>query len=498
MNSTFKPALLLMGGRAAGVAVGFFIPLVLVRLFSQAEFGMYKQVFLVYATLYGIAQVGMAESLFYFLPNAGRRGGRFAANALSGLMVAGTVVLAAMVGFGPMLARWMGSGQLGIPMALMGVYLLLMLTAAVLEISMITGQRYRLAAGTYSVSDLARAALYLLPLLISPTLEALLAGAIAFAVLRVIATFVFLSRQFGRELRPDAGLMRDQLAYAGPFALAVVLQILQSNLHNYAVSWKFDSASFAIYSVGCLQIPLIDLVFSSASHVMMVRMGRARSEGRLEEAHAIWTDTTRKLALVFFPLVCLLLVSARDLITFLFTPAYAASVPIFMVWSLTILASAFQVDGVLRVFARTRFIFVMHGLTLILVLALIVPMMSTFGMVGAAMVSLIATFAAKGLGLLRIRSVMRQPLRTFMPWRSLATTLALSLIAAVPAWIVAAESVSLPPFIALTLIAAVYVLAYAVLGLVCGVITPAERQALLAPLRRLMPVSPQPEESRAP
>jgi hypothetical protein len=93
---------------------------------------------------------------------------------------------------------------------------------------------------------------------------------------------------------------------------------------------------------------------------------------------------------------------------------------------------------------------------------------------------------------------MPQPLRTFMPWRSLATTLALSLIAAVPAWIVAAESASLPPFIALILIASTYVLACAILGLACGVLTPAERQSLVAPLRRLIPVSPQPEESRAP
>ena len=34
----------------------------------RAEFGTYKQLFLIYATLFGVAQLGMAESLYYFIP----------------------------------------------------------------------------------------------------------------------------------------------------------------------------------------------------------------------------------------------------------------------------------------------------------------------------------------------------------------------------------------------------------------------------------------------
>ena len=69
------PELALTLGRSVGFAVSFFIPVVLVRMFDQTTFGSYKQLFLVFSTLYFIAQVGMAESLFYFVPQtAGRRG----------------------------------------------------------------------------------------------------------------------------------------------------------------------------------------------------------------------------------------------------------------------------------------------------------------------------------------------------------------------------------------------------------------------------------------
>jgi O-antigen/teichoic acid export membrane protein len=497
MSSTFKPALLLMGGRTMGVAVGFFIPIVLVRLFDQSEFGTYKQVFLIYATLYGVAQVGMAESLFYFLPPAGRSGGRYAANALIALGVAGLASFVLLAAAGPGLAQGMGNPALAGPVVLMGLYLLFMLMATVLEIAMISRQRYRLAAASYSASDLARALLYLLPLALWPGLEGLLLGAVTFAALRVAATLAFLAREFGRELRPDWSLLRRQAAYAGPFAVAVAIQIVQTNLHSYAVFYSFDAASFAIYSVGCLQIPLIDLVFSSASHVMMVRMGRARAEGRLDEARRILEDITRKLALVFFPLVCLLIVSARWLIELLFTPAYVAAAPIFMIWSASILASSFQVDGVLRVFARTRFIFFMHSVTLVLVMALIAPFLWMFGLPGAAAVSLIATLAAKSVGLWRIKRLLGAPLRSFLPWKALGATLLLSVAAGIPSWLVMVES-GTGPLVTLLLGGTVFVAAYGTLALACGLVTRSEREALLLPLRRAVAAAPHPEETRAP
>jgi O-antigen/teichoic acid export membrane protein len=51
-----RPAFLLVAGRTTGFVVSFVIPVVLARLFSRADFGTYKQLFLIYATFYGLAQ----------------------------------------------------------------------------------------------------------------------------------------------------------------------------------------------------------------------------------------------------------------------------------------------------------------------------------------------------------------------------------------------------------------------------------------------------------
>src|SRR4029077_18339282 len=108
----FRAELVLTLGRSVGFAVTFFIPVVLVRVFDQATFGTYKQLFLVFATLYYITQVGMAESLFYFVPQAQGRRGAYVANAAVGFgalgLASGTLLWAAA----PAIAVWLNNAAL--------------------------------------------------------------------------------------------------------------------------------------------------------------------------------------------------------------------------------------------------------------------------------------------------------------------------------------------------------------------------------------------------
>jgi O-antigen/teichoic acid export membrane protein len=214
-------------------------------------------------------------------------------------------------------------------------------------------------------------------------------------------------------------LLNKQLTYALPFQLAVLVETLQWNFHQYAVSYYFDAATFAIYAVGCLQIPLVEFLYTPASNVMMVRMSEAIRDGRNKALLPIWYDTTRKMALVFFPLVGLSLVASSDLIVFLFTESYRASVPIFMIWSTITLFATLQTDGVLRVFAETRFILLLNAIRLVFIVASIHWFLSTFHLLGAVMVTGIATGIGKGLALVRMKALLQIGLSRLLPWRGL-------------------------------------------------------------------------------
>lgn len=482
-SAVLKPALLLMFGRTLAFAATFFIPVVLARIFDPAHFGAYKQLFLVQSTVHLIGQIGMATSLYYFLPLAPRDAGRYVANSLLFLAGAGMVGCAAVIFGAPQISGWLSNGELSHYLRWIGFYLLFTIPAASFEIVLVSRGKFLWASATYAVSDFARAAASILPVVLFHDLELLLKANVFAAALRLaIAVFYFRS-EFGVNLRPDRKLLRQQLAYCLPFSVAVLVEILQWNLPQYAVAHLTDPATFAIFAVGCLSIPLVDFAASPACDVMMIRMQENLAAGRNQAVLEIWHDTTRKLALLFFPLVALVVVAAKDIILLLFTAKYAASIPLFMVWSILILLSTLQVDGVLRVFAQTRLILALNLMRLAIIAGLMHWSLSKLGLIGPVLVIVLATVAFKVAALLRMRRLLEVRAIDLLPWRNLAALLGASASAAAIAFAVRSQLEAAAVVLLLAMFA-IHTSLYALLVWKFDLLSSSERLAIAAQVRQ--------------
>ena len=459
-------------GRATAFAASFFLPVVLARVFTPEIFGTYKQIFLLQATLYGIAQIGMAESLFYFVPAGRDRAGRFAANALVALALSGLVIAGALVLAAPLVAYWFESPSLTRHLPVLAVALWLLLVSAPLEIVLTARQRYLRAAAAYGATNLVKALLLLVPALITGELSWLMAGAVAYGALRLAATIAVLRREFGKGLAVDRSLLSEQLLYVLPFAAYGLVEVVQLNVHQLAVSAWTDPATFAVYAVGCLNVPLVELVAAPASHVLMVGLREAEANEVPDRGLSLWRGTTLHIATIVVPCVALLLVLAQPIIVLLFTDAYTASVPVFRVMVVALLLAVWQTDGVLRSRAEMRFLLLLGVFKLAVILVTIRPLMSAFGLTGAALSMLLATAAGKAIALVRMRRAFDGSLRRLVPWRGLAVVGGASLIATALAWAVE-RAVPGPPPVALASSTVVFASAY--LLLVAGA-RPARRE----------------------
>lgn len=459
-------------GRATAFAASFFLPVVLARIFSPEVFGTYKQIFLLQATLYGIAQIGMAESLFYFVPAGGDRGGRFAGNSIVALALAGLVTAGALVVAAPRVAYWFDNPALVQHLPILAVALWLILVSAPLEIVLTARQRYLRAAAAYGVSNILKMLLLLLPALVTGDLKWLLVGTVVYGALRVMATLAIARREFGRALSPDSSLLREQLLYVLPFAAYGLVEVAQANVHQLAVSAWTDPATFAVYAVGCLNVPLVELVAAPASHVMMVGLREAEASDAPDHALRLWRDTTLRVATIVVPCVVLLLLFAHPIIVLLFTDAYSASVSIFRIMLLVLVLCFLQTDGVLRSRAEMRFLLLLGVYKLAAVVLTIRPLMGVLGLQGAALSMLFATASSKAIALVRVRRSFGCSLRQLLPWRGLAVVGFASLVAAFLAWAVE-RIVPGPPVARLAVSSVVFVGAY--LLLVAGA-RPARRE----------------------
>jgi O-antigen/teichoic acid export membrane protein len=472
-ESVFRPAAVLMCGRMLAFAATFYIPVVLARVFDPAQFGTYKQLFLIQLTFFYIGQLGMATSLYYFIPQSPQQAGRYIANALVTLGAAGLCGFLLVAGGATQLSQWMGNPELARHMFWLGLFLFLMLVAAPLEMVLIARHRHLAASAAYALSDVLRAAALIVPAVLLHSVDAVVKGAVAMASLRVLATLIYLRKDFGHTLRPDAAVLRQQLAYALPFAAAVVVEIVQSNLPAYVVSHLTNPATFAIFAVGCLQIPLVDFAASPTSDVMMVQMQEKLSQGRRREVVAIWHDTTWKLALFLFALAALLMTVAPETIVLLFTRKYLASVRIFAVWTLLIPLAAFQVDGVLRVFAQTRLILILNVVRLAIIAGSMKWSLQQFGLAGPAMAIVLATLVFKTAAIVRIRSLLEARFWDVLQWGRLAALGGVTAASAAATYAFKA-CVSLSGFAAIAAASALFAVVYGLLLWHLGLLTEPE------------------------
>jgi len=486
-DSTFKPALLLTSGRVVAFLFTFFIPVVLVRVFNPADVGTYKQLFLIFMTIFYVAQFGMAESLYYFMPLNPAQSSRYVINSVITLAAVGLICLGLIAAGGFQLSRALNNAAISRYALSLGIYTLLMLVSAALEIAMIARKHYLWASATYVASDTLRAILLVLPVVFFKRLDWLMMGAVAYAFMRCVGLIVYLRHDFRGEMRPDWALFRNQLRYAIPFGLAIVVSILQTNLHQYAVSHYFDVMTYAIYSMGCLNIPIVDFIITPASSVMMVRMSEQIGQGRTDGLIAMWHDMSRKLALIFVPMVALLLLNAHNIIVLLFTETYLRSVPIFMVWSIAIVFAILPTDAVLRVFAQTRFLLILNIISLALIAFSIRWFLARFDIMGAVLITVVTAAISKSLALVKVKSLLRVPVRDLLPWGSLTRILIAASAACFPTLVVQ-NQLRLPILAILPITGVIYSSIFLALVLLLGALTEDEVLSMTGWAQRFSPL----------
>src|SRR5713226_2587257 len=102
----------LMLGRLGATVLGFALPLILTRLLPQAEFGTYKQVWLVVTTGFFMLQLGLSQSLYYFVPRKDGREQAWLTQSFASVTILGTLCAIAIYAGRFAIARQFGNPEL--------------------------------------------------------------------------------------------------------------------------------------------------------------------------------------------------------------------------------------------------------------------------------------------------------------------------------------------------------------------------------------------------
>lgn len=409
------------------------IPLVLARQLSLHEYGSYKQLFLIFMTLFMVLPFGVGQSLYFFVPRNGEQARSYFGQTMVWLMGMSVVAISLLFAFEADVARLINSPDLVKYKWELAIYTACLVGSSPLELWFTCRGKTKLSAVSYLVSDTIRALALVVPVLLGYGLRGAMVASAVFAVLRYVACWTVLLRAKGGKIF-SGRLFLSQFAYAAPFGAAMVLSFPQQAAHQYAVSAMVSPELFAIYAIGVFQLPLVDLFYTPTSEVLMVRIGELEKQKRLDLAMESFREAASKLSLIFLPMVAFLFAAAPEFIGACFGAKFLPAVPIFRVGIWSIALACLPMDGVLRARNSTRHIFWSYFFKTVITLPLVYFLVKHHGMMGGIWAWLIAEVAGKAMLLIRVPFALSAPdkrrsLIEVLPWKNLGRAAVAALFA---------------------------------------------------------------------
>lgn len=379
---------------ARGIAFAFSIaqPLVLVRTLSQADFGLYKQVFLVIGTASTVLPLGFGMSAFYFLPRERQRQSAIITNIIVFHFAIG-MALAVVLALAPGLLAWVFNSPEFTPQAqLIAIVVLLWTVGTFLEIAPVALQDVRASTAIIIANQFSKTVLLLGAAVLFASVRALIVGALVHGLVQVALMVAYLHWRFPGFWRSfDLRLLSKQATYQLPVGASGLLWRTQDDVHQAFVSNAFGPAAYAIYAVGMFKLPLIGMLRDSVGSVVLPRINELETRNEHHRLVGLVAAAARKLALVYLPTYAGLMVMGRELIRALFTERYVDSWPIFAISMTTLPLGIIVLDPVTRAHSE-RYFFLWLRIALFAALALVLwRFTEALGMIGVITVVMIVS-----------------------------------------------------------------------------------------------------------
>jgi len=421
-------------GQAIAFSFNFLVPVVVVRFFDMAQYGIYKQLFLVIMTLTLILPFGIIESLYYFIPRERKYNQHYIMQTVMFLIFAGLLFLLLMLFIGDRIFSYLNLSHLYTYSFPLYLYIVLMIISLPFEKLMIIQEKVTLSSFITVISETLKGICIISATVITGNLEVVLYALVVFSSLRLIVFFSYLIRNqllFFSFKKIDINRIKEQMRYAVPFGFAVVVATLRRFLHQYFVSFLFMAKDFAIYAVGSFQLPLMNVIYTSVSNVVLIRISEYQKQNKKNEILQIWLNSARKLALVYFPVAALFMISSREFISVVFTESYLESVPIFMVTLMQLPFDTFITHSVLKAFSETKFIFKVNLIFFIITTLFIYTFIHLWGMIGASIGTVLSFALIRVIEIMKIKRLMGISFDRLIPWRIFIKILFICLICSI-------------------------------------------------------------------
>lgn len=429
-------AFFLIAGKITALMATFAIPLILTRLLSKSEYGIFAQFYVVVFFCTEIFNLSMQSNLYYYYPTAD-------AQKRKSLIVQTLLFLVFVALFAISLLSIPGLGNLIIGEGELLKYKSFILTGVILFMPLYILEPLYVAKKDVYTSLIYPPAEVLLRLtmitgffLIKPGLYSIFTGVLVSAAVSMVFALAYSLKEVGfKNLKPGLlkkELAREQLTYSIPFGLAVSLNILFQRFDKIICISFLTSAEFAVYAIAFFGIPGILQVFDSLSQVYLIKMTVKHQEKKTAELGEIYKSLVAKTTSFSFPVLLIVWLYAKKIILVLFTSNYLEAVPLFRVYLTSILIFMLCSGLILRATGKTNYTLKSYTHSAFVVLPLTYVLIRLTGVWGAMAGALVSIALPRFLNLGKEIKLIGSSFATFFPWKKFGQIGLISVASIIP------------------------------------------------------------------
>jgi len=404
-------------GKISASILSVVVPIILVRIFSQEEYGLYQQALLISITLIEVLKWGLINSLFYFYPLAKEKLSELLSQTFYLLLFIGIIFLPLLY-----LLRFVISDLFNSKVFIsliwpIGFYFFFMLLSLILNSLFVLEKKSRTVVRYEVTNQLVRISIVLGTAYIFKDIYIVLWGLALFALLRSVVQYFYLRENYKISYKKiELPYLLSQLKYIFPIGGARLVKEIGSKIDKYILSGMFSPAQFAIYAVGSFKIPFIGAFYGSIGNVLIPAMTVHGNNGELNKTKELWHKMIVKYATITIPSVIFCLLLAKPIIILLYTDKYIESVNIFRIFLIISFIQMINPSSVLRACRTTKIIFTSHFYSMVVAVLLSYFLIKQYGMIGGAISIVISSYLRTLIQTKKVKELLSLDFVNLFPW----------------------------------------------------------------------------------
>ncbi len=415
-------------------ALRMVIPIVLVRLLSQEEFGQYRLFWLIGNTLLMFVPLGIGRSLLYFLPRSTpAERGAFVSQSIFYFVVV-SLPIAACLSFAP---AWLPQTITGLtdPPLVLGAFIFTWLVASLITVLPNADRNIRWQSIAIASLAIVRTALIVAVAWFTRDLQAVFLALLAFTSLQCLLLGYYIITRHGKYLGwPKLAGLRRQFTYSAPFGLSGILARSRRQIEQWIVVFLFSAQSLAIFSIAVSFNGFLGLLRSSVGNVVLPKMSRTHAGGDVGRALDLNNRGNLSICFLVYPFIAFIWIFADPLVSLLYTSSYLEAVPVLRVYALNMLVMSVELSTVLLIYEQGRYVMLVSAGVLIGASILSYIGALQFGLPGVAIGGLIGTMITRWLNFRRAAKMLGIRFQEVQDWATLRRMLLAAVLAGVVAY----------------------------------------------------------------